>query len=981
MLDQPRNAYLFTSTATEFRDENALLVWRWEGTDALSEGYCFHINLAQRIKDVNDNPIENLVSPRVILGKRATFFNPKQKFKWHGIVSRMTELGSDTSFRYVRVSLEPKWVLGRLDHTSRIHASENKDISLSDLTKFTLQRSGLDTSQEPTGGDGEFVDYQWRVNTAHEDLFKQDFICQYDESSYDFLSRHLERAGIHYEFQQGEHREKIIFRTADMKDFPPDKKKLVWKTKDPQIDSETENKVDGLARTSQVSNKIVRMDAYDPDHVTLDLKTLYNIDANPLETNDVLFGRHVTFGELATTAEQQKKFAKLRGQRIECAHFRLSGTGYSPSLRAGDIAYIEGYSKNLFAADPTIDQNNIHTEPFLTVQIIETRHKGYQAVDLMEIEDIDKISPETQWTAIPEFIDFVPECVTPWPRIPGIVTGVIESDKRHYHPTTENLPQREYPYLSKNGCYRVRFHFAENEQNWQNPPLDKAPFDITSTEPDRGSAAPAKALNSGWLRMATPYSGTSRKAESKDNATSETFGMYFPLNEGAEVLISFLNGDPDRPVIIGSVPNSDNVSLFEGEDDTQNKNKADHPTAETSRNKIGGVVTQGGNVLAFNLAENNQTIALSSPVADSHIVIGGDTKSNDTQGILLRSEKAIIIHGDEKVEHYGGKGLRRIYDLSPVSEEKSTFKEHEKNHSGFSTNLAISKPNFGANINPFAASASISIDLAIKLGLSFSAILSADWAIKFATSTDINFLEEERIRKSESTKTKERTALVLKDKVTAGTLSEEIIYRYSYTKTSQTTSQEVNRQEAGTAIVLSVLDNITAPNIPTSNSFSDVNNPPQGLLAALNPSVHIISPLEKTEPADPPTFDDPEVSPSVLPQPGGEKTTALSTLRLTKDEVELKAVKKMELKVKDSSGDMALTTGTNGKLELVRGASHIALDGTGISASSSKDAKIDATGDITLTAGKELYFKSSANVTLKSTALFTVTSNNLVKLG
>jgi type VI secretion system secreted protein VgrG len=31
--------------------------------------------------------------------------------------------------------------------------------------------------------------------------------------------------------------------------------------------------------------------------------------------------------------------------------------------------------------------------------------------------------------------------------------------------------------------------------------------------------------------------------------------MHFPLHKGTEVLLSHIGGDPDRPIIVGSVPN------------------------------------------------------------------------------------------------------------------------------------------------------------------------------------------------------------------------------------------------------------------------------------------------------------------------------------------------------------------------------------------------------------------------------------------
>ena len=42
--------------------------------------------------------------------------------------------------------------------------------------------------------------------------------------------------------------------------------------------------------------------------------------------------------------------------------------------------------------------------------------------------------------------------------------------------------------------------------------------------------------------MAQAYAGSS-------------YGQHFPLHKGAEVLIAHIDGNPDRPVIVGAVPN------------------------------------------------------------------------------------------------------------------------------------------------------------------------------------------------------------------------------------------------------------------------------------------------------------------------------------------------------------------------------------------------------------------------------------------
>ncbi len=49
------------------------------------------------------------------------------------------------------------------------------------------------------------------------------------------------------------------------------------------------------------------------------------------------------------------------------------------------------------------------------------------------------------------------------------------------------------------------------------------------------------------VRLLQPYSG-------------KNYGMHFPLTKGTEVLLTHINGDPDRPVIAGMLPNQESLS-------------------------------------------------------------------------------------------------------------------------------------------------------------------------------------------------------------------------------------------------------------------------------------------------------------------------------------------------------------------------------------------------------------------------------------
>ena len=51
-----------------------------------------------------------------------------------------------------------------------------------------------------------------------------------------------------------------------------------------------------------------------------------------------------------------------------------------------------------------------------------------------------------------------------------------------------------------------------------------------------------RAVSSLPIRMLQPHAGPN-------------YGMHFPLKPGIEVMVGFVEGDPDRPVIVGAAPN------------------------------------------------------------------------------------------------------------------------------------------------------------------------------------------------------------------------------------------------------------------------------------------------------------------------------------------------------------------------------------------------------------------------------------------
>lgn len=108
--------------------------------------------------------------------------------------------------------------------------------------------------------------------------------------------------------------------------------------------------------------------------------------------------------------------------------------------------------------------------------------------------------------AVPAEQTYRPPRITKKPRITGIVTGIVD---------TGPGGSTEYAQIDDQGRYMVRLLF---------------------------DTAATGGMVSRPVRMAQNHAGAN-------------YGTHFPLKPGVEVIIAFVNGDPDRPIIVGAVPN------------------------------------------------------------------------------------------------------------------------------------------------------------------------------------------------------------------------------------------------------------------------------------------------------------------------------------------------------------------------------------------------------------------------------------------
>jgi type VI secretion system secreted protein VgrG len=204
-----------------------------------------------------------------------------------------------------------------------------------------------------------------------------------------------------------------------------------------------------------------------------------------------LAGGVVDHGSHAKTPDDAQRLARIRAEETEATHRVYSVETDLAWMAAGARFTIDGHPK-------------LGDVPLL---ITEIEHACVQPVALhgggTQRPYVNKLR------AVSAELTYRPPRVTPSPKIHGVIHGTIA----HEVEGTETIFAR----LDDQGRYLVRMMYDQ-------------------------SPAGERPLVSRRIRMAQPHTGAN-------------YGHHFPLKPGMEVLIVCIDGDPDRPIIIATVPN------------------------------------------------------------------------------------------------------------------------------------------------------------------------------------------------------------------------------------------------------------------------------------------------------------------------------------------------------------------------------------------------------------------------------------------
>jgi type VI secretion system secreted protein VgrG len=498
--------------------EDTFSVVKFKGIEGISKLYEFDITLASDDAEIN---LKDVLQNTATLTTKGN----DQDLPIHGAVAEFEQLHEAKGHSFYRALLVPRLWQASLYHENQLFL----DKKIPDIIEEILKQTGL-TSQ----------DYELKLTGNYPEW---EYICQYNETDFDFISRWMERDGIYYYFEQAEQNEKIIITdssTAHM-DIPGDAA-IPYFT--PSGLAPEEEAVKAFVCTQKMLPKKVILKDYNYRKPSLEIKGEAEVDSKGR-------GEVYIYGEHFKDPGQGNGLAKIRAEEIKCRENIFHGEGTASNMCPGFFFELEECYRDSY------------NRKYL---IVEVEHKGHQTGSMWagmgddSAEGEEKPTYANRFTAIPSDIQFRPERKTPKPKFNGIINATVDA-----------AGDGQNAEVDDQGRYKVIL-----------------PFDQSGNKDGKASRR---------VRMAQPYAGSD-------------YGMHFPLHKGAEVLLTFVDGDPDRPIISGSVPNPDTVSPV------------------TTANQTKSVVRDNfGNEMIFDATPGDEHIRLYSPNHHSGIEIGKSIQS------------------------------------------------------------------------------------------------------------------------------------------------------------------------------------------------------------------------------------------------------------------------------------------------------------------------------------------------------------------
>ena len=547
------------TVTTPLADE--LFLRSMHGQEELGRPFIYELELVSESFDIK---AEDLLGQSVTVHLE-TADEPLRHF--NGVVAHFAYAGSHGRYAAYRATLRP-W-LSLLSHT--LENSVFQDMTIPDLVRTLFRVYGF-TDVEPAKLTGTYD--------------KREFIVQYRESVFDFVSRWLEHEGIYYYFKHEDGSHKLCLADDSTTGSKvPQYEELAYRPP-AKAGREHSDHFEDFRESAKVIADLYAVDGYDFKKPRVNL-----YERSPVPDEKTAERRILEAPSTHLTPEVGLRYSRLHAQELRAGKVVFEGSGNVRGLSPGALFKLKDHPRQSFNQEYCV----IGAEYVIRAGEFESTGAGAE------------LQITTRYRAIEATVPFRPVRRTPWPQAAGPESAVVVGTKG------SEISTEEY------GRIRVQFHWDEGHEHNED--------------------------SSCWMRVAQPWAGSD-------------YGFQFIPRVGQEVLVDFLNGDPDQPVVIGSVYNDDNKPPY-----PLNKHRT-QSGIRTRSSKGGGI--DDYNELRFEDDKDREEVYLQAQrdlrelVKNDHQT---DVKGNQTNNVVkdhtedVQGQQKLTVKGNRTVHVQGSQSV------------------------------------------------------------------------------------------------------------------------------------------------------------------------------------------------------------------------------------------------------------------------------------------------------------------------------------
>ena len=481
----------------------------------------------------------------------------------------------------------------------------------------------------------------WEIQGVRGITDKRNYCVQYRESDFDFASRLMEEEGIYYYFEHTDGRHKMVFANTPQSHFDcPSKAKIpyfldVTRQAEDYVTSINIWQTDYQLQTGKVTfwdyNFQLPNSKLDYQQVSV-----FSVGDNKmLELYDYPAGYGRKYDGIDSSGgDQATNLRCIEDDKMDTVKTMMESLDdkYKVISGAGDCsAMTSGYRFELF--------NHPNTEYDGQFVITSVSHEAEQNPTYVSDDVIEK-PYSNNFTCIDYGSGappFRPPRKTPKPIIQGSQTAFVVG------------PSGEEIFTDKYGRVKVQFHWDRDGQ--------------------------VNATSSCWVRVAQTWAGNK-------------WGTMFIPRIGMEVVVHFLEGDPDQPIITGCVYNPQTMPPYTLPDE---KTKS---TIKSNSSKKGNGFNEfrfedkKGSEQIFIHAEKNQDIRVKNDALeliqhDRHLIIENE------QFEKVKKDKHLKVMGDHNEKVDGSISVHAGIDIEEKAGTKFAVDAGTEIHLKAGTNMTL----------------------------------------------------------------------------------------------------------------------------------------------------------------------------------------------------------------------------------------------------------------------------------------------------